>query len=161
MRGRRNGSMNYYYFHAHQCSLAHRHSTLFCFIYHPIWMEGNIKCCASAYSYTKIYRITYVNAITLCVLHSVSLSQCIFSHKIHSNQCGRHMMTKFRWCICDVHSSCSRHNDARSNVINKYTGKAYAKTHTQTYASKHTNIRIYIVILWTENREMRLIERMS
>lgn len=88
MRGRRNGSVNYYYFHAHQCSSLLTDTRLcFCFIYHPIEIEGNIErlCSRSILVYAK-HRITYVNAIAMCVRAVFGITLYIFSHEIHANQ---------------------------------------------------------------------------
>lgn len=48
MRGRRNGSVNYYYFHAHQCSLLLTDTRLCSALFIiQLEMEGNIERCAA------------------------------------------------------------------------------------------------------------------
>lgn len=104
-------------------ALARRHSTLFCFIYHPIEMEGNIERCTAAAAYSCMLNTE------LRMLDSVSLG--IFSHEIHADQLRfRYMMTNSRRCVCDVHSGCIRHSDAQT-IINMNSTKCMlmAKTH--------------------------------
>lgn len=127
--GGRYGSINYYYFHAHQCSLSlsrcsHRHSTLLCFIYHPIefwrvtlsalYFSSSNNSSSSVLVYAK-HRITYVNAITVCVRFGYHLTIRFIANQIRF--CERYMMTNR--CVDGVcifmrrtHFGCIRHNDA-------------------------------------------------
>lgn len=115
----------------------HIHSTLFCFIYHPIERRVSLSCVLEHLMLTyHTYTELRVYAMPMNIIRDILAVRLIASCRY-----GSYMMTNSHWCVY-ISDVVAVGNDAQT-IINKLTErKCTDRSIAKTYANTriHTNV---------------------